>query len=196
MYRDVTNVLVIVALTSSLVLLATRHNIASIATSLTAGLLVVYTLIPREDAADQYLYTRSGAIIPVSADRASRRQRGARAKKRRPVSPKPRPGSSPVRALLSPSPPPQLPEGVDPQLPVRTSVPPPLHNRDVKKFIRDNGLYGIHGNLTCQHMQRSAVSDHGLLQPLNARNQMLKSLAYDQPHEKDPFLVPKNKVGQ
>ena len=193
MYRDIASVLVIVALTSSVVLIATKHNIASLATSLTAATLVVYTLIPREEAADRYMYTRSGAIVPISNDRAPR----VKKKKTRRAKPRAKPAPPPaVRAQLDPTPPPAAPVGEDAQLPVRTSAVPPLHNRDVKKFIRDNGLYGIHGNLTCQHMQRATVSDHGLLQPLNARNQMLKSMAYDQPHEKDPFLVSHNKVGQ
>lgn len=56
--------------------------------------------------------------------------------------------------------------------------------------IRNHGLYGIKGNLSCSLLQRSAVADTGFLQPLGARNAFLSYNAYDQIHAKDPYMIP------
>lgn len=62
-----------------------------------------------------------------------------------------------------------------------------------KEIIRNQGLYGIKGNLSCDLLKRSAVSDHGFLEPLAARNAFLAYNSYDQLHAKDQFLIPVNK---
>lgn len=62
-----------------------------------------------------------------------------------------------------------------------------------KEVLRNQGLYGIKGNLSCDLLKRSAVSDHGFLEPLAARNAFLAYNSYDQLHAKDPFLIPVNK---
>lgn len=56
--------------------------------------------------------------------------------------------------------------------------------------IRNKGLYGIKGNLSCSLLQRSAVADTGFLQPLGARNAFLAYNTYDQIHAKDPYMIP------
>lgn len=58
-----------------------------------------------------------------------------------------------------------------------------------KQIIRNNGLYGIRGNLSCDLLKRSAVADHGFIQPLDARNAWLKYNSHDQLHIKDPYLI-------
>jgi hypothetical protein len=62
-----------------------------------------------------------------------------------------------------------------------------------KDMIRNQGLYGIKGNLSCDLLKRSAVSDHGFLEPLAARNAFLAFNSYDQLHAKDQYLIPVNK---
>jgi hypothetical protein len=62
-----------------------------------------------------------------------------------------------------------------------------------KDTIRNQGLYGIKGNLSCDLLKRSAVSDRGFLEPLAARNAFLAYNSYDQLHAKDPYLIPVNK---
>jgi len=62
-----------------------------------------------------------------------------------------------------------------------------------KDIIRNQGLYGIKGNLSCDLLKRSAVSDRGFLEPLAARNAFLAYNSYDQLHAKDQFMIPLNK---
>jgi hypothetical protein len=62
-----------------------------------------------------------------------------------------------------------------------------------KEVLRNQGLYGIKGNLSCDLLKRSAVSDRGFLEPLAARNAFLAYNSYDQLHAKDQFLIPVNK---
>lgn len=62
-----------------------------------------------------------------------------------------------------------------------------------KEVIRNQGLYGIKGNLSCDLLKRSAVSDAGFLEPLGARNAFLAYNSYDQLHAKDQYLIPVNK---
>lgn len=62
-----------------------------------------------------------------------------------------------------------------------------------KEVIRNQGLYGIKGNLSCDLLKRSAVSDRGFLEPLGARNAFLAYNSYDQLHAKDQYLIPVNK---
>ena len=59
-----------------------------------------------------------------------------------------------------------------------------------KEVIRNQGLYGIRGNLSCAKLQRSAVADRGFLEPLHARNSFLAYESYDQLHAKDQWLIP------
>lgn len=62
-----------------------------------------------------------------------------------------------------------------------------------KDIIRNQGLYGIKGNLSCDLLKRSAVSDCGFLEPLAARNAFLAYNSYDQLHAKDQYMIPVNK---
>ena len=59
-----------------------------------------------------------------------------------------------------------------------------------KDMIRNQGLYGIKGNVSCDLLKRSAVADTGFLQPLGARNAFLAYNSYDELHAKDQFLIP------
>lgn len=59
--------------------------------------------------------------------------------------------------------------------------------------IRNQGLYGVKGNLSCDKLKRSAVADYNLLEPLGARNAFLAYNSYDQLHAKDQYLIPINK---
>lgn len=63
-----------------------------------------------------------------------------------------------------------------------------------KEILRNQGLYGIKGNLSCDLLKRSAVSDHGFLEPLAARNAFLAYNSYDQLHAKDQYMIPVNKT--
>lgn len=62
-----------------------------------------------------------------------------------------------------------------------------------KEVIRNQGLYGIKGNVSCDLLKRSAVADTGFLQPLGARNAFLAYNSYDQLHAKDQFMIANNK---
>lgn len=70
---------------------------------------------------------------------------------------------------------------------------PTCCNTTPKEVLRNQGLYGIKGNLSCDLLKRSAVSDHGFLEPLGARNAFLAYNSYDQLHAKDQYLIPVNK---
>ena len=66
-------------------------------------------------------------------------------------------------------------------------------NQASKNAIRNQGLYGIKGNVSCDLLKRSAVADTGFLQPLGARNAFLAYNTYDQLHSKDQFMIADNK---
>ena len=70
---------------------------------------------------------------------------------------------------------------------------PTCHQQTPKEVIRNQGLYGIKGNLSCDLLKRSAVSDRGFLEPLGARNAFLSYNSYDQLHAKDQYMIPVNK---
>lgn len=59
--------------------------------------------------------------------------------------------------------------------------------------IRNQGLYGVKGNLSCDKLKRSAVADFNLLEPLGSRNAFLAYNSYDQLHAKDQFMIPIHK---
>jgi len=63
---------------------------------------------------------------------------------------------------------------------------------NIRNLIRNEGLYGVHGDLSCERMKRGAVADKRFLEPLKARNQMLDFLEVDQLRAKDAFLIPRN----
>ena len=67
---------------------------------------------------------------------------------------------------------------------------PTCSKTNPKDMIRNQGLYGIKGNVACDLLKRSAVADTGFLQPLGARNAFLAYNSYDQLHAKDQFLIP------
>lgn len=55
--------------------------------------------------------------------------------------------------------------------------------------IRNNGLYGIVGDLNCRISNRSTVSNRGFVEPLNARTEFLRYMSYDMPHKRDTTLI-------
>jgi hypothetical protein len=59
--------------------------------------------------------------------------------------------------------------------------------------IRNNGLYGIKGDYNCDIMARSSIMDAGFVQPLGAREEWMKYLAYDMPNKRDQFMVRKER---
>jgi hypothetical protein len=59
--------------------------------------------------------------------------------------------------------------------------------------IRNNGLYGVKGDYNCDIMARSTVMDKGFVQPLGAREEWIKYLAYDMPNKRDQFMVRKER---
>jgi hypothetical protein len=65
--------------------------------------------------------------------------------------------------------------------------PLPDFNKEMKQKIRNEGLYGVHGDLNCIAMRRSAVADTGFVQPVNARQEFLRYLAYDMPNYKNQW---------
>jgi hypothetical protein len=176
------NALIVAALTSSVVLIATKHQMLSIVTSLLATLLIILTLIPSEAVHDDEVYQYSpGGGVTVGPRKAKS------PRKSKPRKPKLTPGKSgPTLPTLkvAPKPTDSLPTCGDPPLPPSDS--------EMRDHIRNHGLYGIHGNLSCKRLQRGTVGDKGMLQPLNARNQMIKFLSVDQLHAKDPHLIPRN----
>ena len=46
---------------------------------------------------------------------------------------------------------------------------------------------GIQGDLNCVTMRRSAVADTGFIQPLEARTEYLRYLAYDMPNYRNQW---------
>jgi hypothetical protein len=88
-------------------------------------------------------------------------------------------GSSTLNAALEVSP---------PALPEYNYVKPlPDHNKEMKQKIRNEGLYGIHGDLNCLNMRRSAVADTGFVMPINARQEFVRYLAYDMPNYRNQW---------
>ena len=59
--------------------------------------------------------------------------------------------------------------------------------------IRNNGLYGVKGDYNCDIMARSSIMDKGFVQPLGAREEWIKYLAYDMPNKRDQFMVRKER---
>ena len=57
--------------------------------------------------------------------------------------------------------------------------------------IRNNGLYGVKGDYNCDIMKRGAVMDKGFIQPIGARTEFLKYLAYDVPNKRDQWMARK-----
>lgn len=154
-------ILVFTSLVASLTLILTKHQFASLATTSFAAALVIFS-IPCEDE--------------------EARVRAARPNGTRVATPAVAP--PPLRVALT------QPTQIQ-MLPVCNDVPTPPEPHQMKDHIRNHGMYGIHGNLSCKLAQRSAVADAGFLQPLNARNQMVKFLSAEQLHAKDPHLIPR-----
>ena len=65
--------------------------------------------------------------------------------------------------------------------------PLPDYVKEMKEKIRNEGLYGIHGDYNCQLMRRSAVANTGFIQPLEARQEWLRYLAYDMPNYRNQW---------
>lgn len=183
------NTLVVVSLVVSLVLIATKHQFASLISTTFAATLIILS-IPREVC--EPAQTPATPAAPSIA-------RGSR-----PVVAEPEKRPPPPRVVLAKPPPPvgaghrvALTKPTEVQmLPACNDPPAPPEPHQMKDYIRNHGMYGVHGNLSCRMMQRSATADSGLLQPLNARNQMIKFLAADQLHAKDPHLISRKRSEQ
>lgn len=160
------NTLIVASLTGSIILIATKHHIASLATSALAAVLVITTIPSEELNEDEVFQYSPGGRVTLKSP-----------KKAKPAKPTPR------RIQVATN-----------NLPACTDPPLPPSDREMRDHIRNNGLYGIHGNLSCKRLQRGAVGDKGMLQPLNARNQLVKFLSVDQKHAKDPNLIPRKPV--
>ena len=58
--------------------------------------------------------------------------------------------------------------------------------------VRARGLYGIKPDFNDEIMQRGAVMNKGFIQPLAARSEFARYLAYDLPNRRDQFMVRKD----
>jgi len=76
-------------------------------------------------------------------------------------------------------------------LPSCHAPPAPPSQKEVRAYIRNHGLYGIHGNQSCRKMQRASVADKGWIEPIHARQNLLQFLAADQLHSRDSSLISK-----
>jgi hypothetical protein len=180
------NTLIVATLTGSVVLIATKHQVLSLVTSMTAAVIVIATLIPPEKPVEGEVFRYSpGGSVTVGPPKKPQKQRQTKIKLTNP-----KPADVKTRPIQPPSTPhtDNLPECGNP--------PIPPSDREMRDHIRNNGLYGIHGNLSCRRLQRSTVGDKGMLQPLNARNQLIKFLAVDQLHAKDPHLISRKRMTQ
>lgn len=65
--------------------------------------------------------------------------------------------------------------------------PLPDHDKQMKQKIRNEGLYGVNGDLNCLHMRRSAVANTGFIQPIEGRQEFLRYLAYDMPNYRNQW---------
>jgi hypothetical protein len=59
-----------------------------------------------------------------------------------------------------------------------------------KDTIRNQGLYGIKGNLSCEILKRNAVQDARFVEPVGARNAWVAYNSYDQLHARDQYMIP------
>ena len=208
--NPVVNTLVVVSLVISLVLIATKHQFASLTSTTFAAMLIILS-IPREACECDDSNITHASMEPVSMESMMKRA-PMEPVKRAPMEPVKR---APPRVVLAKPPPahtnvalakssepikPQRAELTKPtevqMLPACNDPPTPPEPHQMKDYIRNHGMYGVHGNLSCKMMQRSATADSGLLQPLNARNQMIKFLAADQLHAKDPHLISRKRSEQ
>jgi len=163
--NSVIAVLVLMSLIASTMLILSKHQFISLATTSFAAALVIFSIPCEEER-------RGGG---GGGDAGNLGARVATPAQIPSVKPRPR------VALTQPT---QIQ-----MLPTCNNVPTPPEPHQIKDHIRNHGMYGIHGNLSCKLAQRSAVADSGLLQPLNARNQMVKFLSAEQLHAKDPHLI-------
>jgi hypothetical protein len=63
--------------------------------------------------------------------------------------------------------------------------------------IRNNGLYGVVGDLRCRIANRKTIADKGFVEPLNARTEWARYASYDVPHKRDQYMIQKpNTVNQ
>ena len=189
--KSVVYALVAACTTASIVLIATKRECVAILISLVAIMLIVYTLPKQTSGGDEmYSYTPGGSIKYGPKPDKQVIHNPAKQMIHNPAT-----EPEPVRVspeVLPPTPPIEMPK-THGSLPNCDDPPQPPSDVEMRDHIRNHGLYGIHGNLSCKKMQRSSVADKGMLQPLNARNQMIKLLSVDQLHAKDPHLIPRLK---
>ena len=169
--HTLTNTLVVASLTGSIILIATKHHLWSLITSIFATVIIIATMIPSEEVKDEVFHYSPGGGVTLVPPKKNKTEKNKTKKKR----------VSRVADAQTPT----------NNLPACANPPPPPSDREMRDHIRNNGLYGIHGDLSCKLLQRGTVADTGMLQPLNARNQMLKFLSVEQLHAKDPHLIPR-----
>lgn len=93
-------------------------------------------------------------------------------------------------------PPPDVAQEARDYLP-RCTVPEVAKSaKDMRDMIRNNGLYGIHGDTNCRMMQRASIADKGVRQPLAARTELMQFLGVDLLHRKDQTLMPRKPTAE
>lgn len=93
-------------------------------------------------------------------------------------------------------PPPDVAQEARDYLP-RCTVPEVAKSaKDMRDMIRNNGLYGIHGDTNCRMMQRASIADKGVRQPLAARMELMQFLGVDLLHKKDQTLMPRKPTAE
>ena len=161
------NIFIALMIVTSIVLLLFKQNVASLTTSLVVIMLVTFTMIPYESCEDgTWTYSSSGAarFLPSS-------------QKTSPQKTSPRKTSPRKTSRMN--------------LPSCHAPPAPPSQKEVRAYIRNHGLYGIHGNQSCRKMQRASVADKGWIEPIHARQNLLQFLAADQLHSRDSSLISK-----
>jgi len=63
-----------------------------------------------------------------------------------------------------------------------------------KEVIRNQGLYGIKGNLSCEKLKRNSVQNARFVEPVGARYAWAAYNSYDQLHAKDQYMIPSTAV--
>lgn len=187
--------------TTSILLIILKRHVPSLALSSLAATLIMFVLIPIEEFDVKTNVNPYGGIDistpttpPISTGNTSPTT---------PPTTTPPTTTPPITTPPITTPPattplidgmPVVAELAQDYLPSCATPTNPRSNKEIRDYIRNNGLYGVHGDVNCRKMQRASVADKGLLQPLNARNQLLHFLSVDQLHAKDSTLIPRQRI--
>jgi hypothetical protein len=198
-----TQVLITLLLITTITLLATKQHVASLVTSLVTIMVMIVTLIPPEIPTQDGTWVYSSGGAPRFVEKSQTKKKVVKPTRKpamkSPAMKSPAMNMEEEACVPELTPLPQtiradVSEIASSSLPSCNAPPQPPTDKEMRDHIRNNGLYGIHGNLSCRKMQRTSVADKGVLQPLNARNQLLQFLAVDQMHAKDSYLIPREKI--